>query len=53
MRLITWIESEKQTDTALRRVEISKGTASRLTSKGGIVLCFTIFEVRKTITEPL
>jgi hypothetical protein len=53
MRLITWIEWEKQADTALRRIEIGEGFARRFTSKGGVVLCFAVFELRETITETL
>jgi hypothetical protein len=53
MRLITWIEWEKQTDTALGRIQISKGSASRSAAKGGIVLCLTVLELRETVTEGL
>jgi len=51
MRLITWIECEKQTDTALRRIEIGDDSARRFTSEGGPVLFFAVFELRETITE--
>jgi hypothetical protein len=53
MRLIIWIEREKQTDTTLGRIQIGKGSAPRFTPKGGIVLCFAVLELRETITESL
>jgi len=53
MRLIAWIEWEKQTDTALGGIQISEGSARRFTSEGGVVLCFAVFELREAITETL
>ena len=51
MRLITWIEREKQADSALRRIKIGDDPARRFTSEGGPVLGFAVFELRETITE--
>lgn len=40
------------TDTALRRVEISKGSVLGFTSKGSIVLCFTVLKRGRRSRRP-